>query len=383
MCPAILSKGFLSVRHSSFANQIFEAGWWHPWEYIAQDLCANERFGTRYTALQADLYLRVLFVQVLAGLGEVATITYVSETVPLIKLCKIGYENDLCESEYIDFCDHLRNTGLYVEMVQKLCDMATKIYPKGGADEVSTKDDAAMDTGACDYSYKPHPKGLLEYLYDQMDGAIGYDISDKGFGFGASNKKKGEVIAKSGHEMKVIKFIFGHRCPEDYMEMITRMEGEFVTKFMKRHTPQYLRSIADINGIEAQLQKNLRVLACWMEANGKHNDTIYRFEKEFKLSLNKSQITDVTKVYKAAGLMGLSNIYASKNAIEAKIPVYWKEFYISMLVICRREKMEISTLLANIKRAHPNAGADIDKVGQLLDHILTATIITEDSALDS
>ncbi len=379
MCAAVLTKGFMPGSKTSFAKQICEVGGSLDWQSMSIELCEPPgKFG-RFVHFHADTYLRILYIQSYSGLSEMAAVVYVSETIPLLDFCGINYDDEINVNEYIEFCDLLRETGMFDKFVNTFNVTITT----GGADEDFGNDKTSLDNITTNYSYRMEARSLLQFLEKQIDLAGARNIDDREFGF-AGHKVNIErsKTNKGPHELKVIKFTFEFKTPEDYINKLITLEKEHEIKLLKRHSPDYLFNLAAYVEGDDKYQKNLNIVACWLEAGGNIKRTVDLYDERFKDKIVEASVSNVSRVYRYSGLMGLHNIERSMKAISNGIPIYWQEFYYAMLLICKHQTIEIKSGLLDLRMrldGKPDFVKRIDALLRQFEYLTEATLLTEEN----
>ncbi len=308
-----------------------------------------------------------------------AAVVYVSETIPLLDFCGINYDDEINVNEYIEFCDLLRETGMFDKFVNTFNVTITT----GGADEDFGNDKTSLDNITTNYSYRMEARSLLQFLEKQIDLAGARNIDDREFGF-AGHKVNIErsKTNKGPHELKVIKFTFEFKTPEDYINKLITLEKEHEIKLLKRHSPDYLFNLAAYVEGDDKYQKNLNIVACWLEAGGNIKRTVDLYDERFKDKIVEASVSNVSRVYRYSGLMGLHNIERSMKAISNGIPIYWQEFYYAMLLICKHQTIEIKSGLLDLRMrldGKPDFVKRIDALLRQFEYLTEATLLTEEN----
>ena len=381
MCAAVLTKGFMPGSKSSFAKDICQVGRALDFHEISIELCEPPgKFG-RFVHYHADTYLRILFVQSYARLSEMAAVVYVSETIPLLDFCALNYDDDINASEYVEFCDLLREKGLFDEYVNRF----NLTITTGGSENDFGNDHTSLDNITTNYSYRMEARSLLQFLEKQIDLVEARSIDDSEFGFaGHKVNIKRDYIKKGPHELKLFKFTFEFKTPEDYINKLVTLEKEHELKLLKRHSPDYLFRLAEYAEGDINYQKNLRIIACWLMAGGHIERTIgYYSQMKFEeKDPSPGLVSNVSAVYRQSGLIGLHNIERSTKAIKNGVPIYWQEFYYAMLLICRHQTIDIKSELLDLRmrlEGKTDLIRKVDNILQKFKYLMEATLLTEEN----
>ncbi len=379
MCAAILTKGFLPGSKSSFAKQIRDVGHTLDWIEISGELCGRPAISERFISYVAEKYLRILYIQCYARLSEMAAVVYVSETIPLLDFCGIEYDEDIDANEYLEFCDLLREKGMFDEFVNKFDLTITT----GGKDIDWGDDPTSLDRITTNYSYRMEARSLLQFLEKQIDLVEARSIGDREFGFAGHKVNIERGTTKKGpHEIRTLKFTIEFKTPEDYINKLVTLEKEHEINLLKRHSPEYLFNLARYTNGDAGYAKNLNIVACWLQVGGNIGRTIELYAKKFnKVEISEALVSNVSRVYRYSGLIGLHNIERSMKAISNGIPIYWQEFYYAMLVICKHQTYEIERGLLDLRMrldGQPDLVKKIDALLKQFTYLMNATLVTEE-----
>jgi len=296
MCAAILSRGFHPGRTSSFAKQIVEVGSTVDWSELAEKLCEDERFGleSKFVSYEAYRCLRILFVQCYAGISEMAAVIYVSETIPLLDFCAISYNDEIDADEYIEFCAHLRRTGLYKECVDKCHNIALSF----GSGNNTGADITSLDGVANDYVYRMYSKSIQQHLDEYVNMSDKQRIDDHEFGLADMARRRAYKLTDDiSHNMRVLKFVFEFRSKEEWVKALIDMEQRNELVFLKRHDPKYLFDLADVE-TDSHFRNHIRIIACWLHENQVPGKAITLYKEMFGVVLSNPTVSNVTRVYK-------------------------------------------------------------------------------------
>lgn len=377
MCAAILSRGFHPGRTSSFAKQVVEVGNTVNWMDVAETLCENEQFGLETKFVLYDTYtnLKILFIQCYTGISEMAAVIYVSETIPLLDFCAISYNDTIDADEYINFCAHLRETGLYKEYVDK----CHKIALSFGSGNNTGADITSPDGVANDYVYRMYSKSILQHLDEYINISDKKKIDDHEFGLSDMARRRAyKLTDEISHNIRVLKFVFEFRSKEEWAKALIDMEQRNEIVFLKRHGSQYLFDLADAE-IDSNFQTHIRIVACWLQEGQVPGKAISLYKERYGVVLSNPTISNVTRVYKSCGLLGLRNLDRSLKSLKTGVSVYWQEFYYGMIELCKYQKYDIYERLNKLRVSHPDISSDIDAIIKSFDDMLNAVILTEAS----
>ena len=397
---AVLNKGFDPGRTTSFAQKIAAVGGSVPWNEVANTLIDDAKNKHARPADCTSRYLRILYLQCYARIGDMAAVTLATESVPLMRFCNIDISLAINENDYNDyvatlrdeygsFCDNLRRDMLYQKYVTKF----TTHAETGGQCKCHDDDLTSLDKAVSSCPNRMYYKGLVEFLYEMVGHADPVDIRDNTIGI--HGKSKISIEAKNDiSSIKSLKILTQFTTPKAWIDKIKEIEQVLQIDLFSRHTSEYLIGLAkEAQRSDPMLAKNLRLVACYQEggsqeaARSLYNEREYfKLEKDYKECTISQQergypenweFSNAKTAYINAGIAGLVSVSTSIKLIGKGIPVHWEEFYAGMLEICKLQTHSITKRLEVLAATKPEIRAEVSMILSDFNHLMNATLMTK------